>query len=98
MTLTLVYTAVARNLAPAALAAMLGAIPLDTSTAALLGLTLSSDTPASAGNLATRTIVYTTAPTIIPDADIAATFVNYYTVTFTKALATPVTAAPPVLS
>jgi hypothetical protein len=98
VTLTLRYSAIARNLAPADLATRLGAVPLDTDTAALLGLTLASDTAASAGNVATRTIVYTTAPTIIPDADIAETFVNYYTVTFSKALATPVTAAAPVLS
>ena len=98
MTLTLVYTAIATNLSAAALAALLGAVPLDTDTATLLGLTLASDTPASTGNRASRTIVYTTAPTIIPDADIAATFVNYYTVAFTKALATPVVASAPVLS
>lgn len=97
---TLVYSAIARNLSPAALSAKLAAVPLDASMAVLAGLTLVSDTPATIGNQVTRTIVYQTAasPPIIPDAHIGETCTGWYTGIFAKALATPIVASPPVVS
>ncbi|MGH8748816.1 MAG: hypothetical protein ACREU5_06890 [Burkholderiales bacterium] len=99
-TLTLVYTAIARNRSPADLAAALAGIPLDASITTLAGLTLSSDTTAPSGNVVTRTIVYSTGapPQLIPNANLAETAIGWYGTTFSKALATPVTSAPPVLS
>lgn len=97
---TLAYSAVARNRSPADLEAALLAVPLDTSTMALMGLTLDSDTGAASGNLVTRTIVYHAAasPPLIPNANLAETLTNYYTVTFAKALATAIYPAPVVVS
>lgn len=99
-TLTLAYSAIARNLSPSRLATVLGAIPLDTALSDLTGLTLTSDTVTESGNVATRTIVYTTsgAPPIFTDAQMKDMALSWYTVTFAKALATPIVAAPVVLS
>ena len=97
---TLVYTAIARNPLPADLEAALAALPLDADDAMLAGLTLSSDTAASSGNVVTRTIVYQTAasPPLIPDSNIGETLTGWYTIAFGKALATPILAALPVVS
>jgi hypothetical protein len=102
VTLTLAYSAIARNRSPADLEAALLALPLDTDLTTLNGMTLSSDTASIAGNLVTRTIVYTTAPPSpaipIPDANIGDMAIGWYTVAFAKALATPIVAAIPVVS
>lgn len=99
-TATLAYTCLARNRSASDLSAALQAVPLDTTLSDLAGLTLASDTGTTVGNLVTRTIVYTTGapPQLIPDASIGETLVGWYGVTFSKALATPVTAAPPVIT
>jgi hypothetical protein len=97
---TLAYSAIARNLSAAQLEAALAGLPLDTAISTLAGMTLTSDTTAAAGNLVTRTIVYQTAadPPLIPDANIGETAIGWYTIEFSKALATPITAAAPVVS
>jgi len=99
-TVTLAYSCLARNRSAADLSAALQALPLDANSTALMGLTLASDTPTTSGNLVTRTVVYTTGapPQLIPDANIGETLVDWYGVTFTKALSTPVTAAAPVVT
>jgi hypothetical protein len=99
-TVTLVYGAIARNRAPADLQAALLALPLDTALSDLAGLSLVSDTGAAVGNVVTRTIVYQTGapPQLIPDDHIGETCTGWYAVEFSKALATPITAAPPVVS
>jgi hypothetical protein len=97
---TLAYSCIARNRSPDDLRAALLALPLDTSISDLAGMTLTSDTGAFVGNLVTRTIVYQTAPTppLIPDAFIGETCIGWYATEFSKALATPVVAAAPVVS
>ena len=83
-TLTLRYHAIARTVSGAGLATALGALPLDTSISDLAGLTLSSDNATNAGNVATRTIVYTTDPaeSLIPDANLVETSTGWYTLQF----------------
>lgn len=100
-TVTLVYSAIATRVSASALATALGALPRDTSLEALAGLTLSSDTTGTSGNVASRTIVYTTAAPpapLIPDTNIGETLTGWYTIEFSAALATPVVAALPVVT
>jgi hypothetical protein len=93
------YSAIARNLSPAALAAALQAIPRDVNTESELGLIASLDATVPDGinpNQVTRTMIYpvpAAAPIVAP-ANLPEVLVNLYTSTFTQLLRSPVKAAP----
>lgn len=95
---TLAYTAVARNLSQTQLAALWTPVPLDTDMATQYGLHLSSDVVAPSGaHLVTRTITYaSTGGGPFTDPQLLDVLANYYTITFARALSTPVVAAPVV--
>jgi hypothetical protein len=96
---TSVYSAIATNLSPATLQADLAAIPLDTDTQALLGLSVESDHTTSSGNVVTRTIVLKDVESpagkpIPPGATLGPMLQGFYTATFARALGTGVSTIP----
>ncbi|MGH2997660.1 MAG: hypothetical protein ACRDNM_00010 [Gaiellaceae bacterium] len=89
------YTAIARNVTPTALATALSAIPRDTDTETLLGLVSLADVMTTNPPFVTRAMSYTSSPSaIIPNPQLGAFLANFYTVTFTQKLGTPVVASP----
>lgn len=97
---TTTYSAIATNASLSALSTALSAVPRDTDTEQLLGLTLVSDTTTTtAPNIVQRTIVLSDAsmpadapiPSGTPMAEV---LTGYYTATFGQALTTPIIASP----
>lgn len=89
------YTAIARNVPAAALAAALSAIPRDTQTESLLGLDTLVDVTAVNGRFVSRSISYMgQAHPMIPDPQLGQFLVNSYTTLFSLGLGTPVVQGP----
>lgn len=89
------YTAIARNVSPAALATRLAAVPRDTATETLLGLSSLADVTTTNSPFAVRSMSYASAPgALAPDPQLGAFLANYYTATFSAALSTPVLPSP----
>jgi len=89
------YTAIARNVSTSALASALAAIPRDTDTETLLGLTSLADVTTTNPPFAVRSMSYhSSGAAIIPDPQLGAFLANFYTATFSAALSTPVVASP----
>lgn len=101
---TTTYSAIAVNVSRAALATALAAVPRDTNTENLLGLTLVSDTTTtSSPNIVQRTIVLSDAAIpadapIPPGTPMAEVLTDYYTATFGQALSTPIVPSAVVIS
>ncbi|HZU83493.1 MAG TPA: hypothetical protein VE987_11275 [Polyangiaceae bacterium] len=102
-TYTCVYSAIATNVSSATLASALAAVPRDTATEAVLGVTLVSDhttTSGDGGRIVKRTITYASdaSALIPPGAPMASMLQNFYNSTFGRALGTLMTAAPVVVT
>ncbi len=89
------YTAIARNVSTAELAAAFAAIPRDTQTESLLGFDSLTDATSINGRFVTRSFSYMAqASPMIPAAVLGQFLVNQYTTLFSMGLGTPVVQGP----
>lgn len=89
------YTALARNVSPAALATAFAAIPRDTQTESLLGFDTLTDATSINGAMVTRSLSYMAqSEPMIPPAQLGQFLVNANTTLFSAGLGTPVVQGP----
>src|SRR5579885_1546371 len=93
---TLVYSAIATNVAATTLAAAMAAVPVPTDILTPLGLSVSSDTTSTSGDDVTRTVVLVSSMGPLPDEQITPALEQLMAPAIALALSTPVVSAPVV--